>query len=118
MEPNTPILQYLGKWITMKNLTSKIVLGSAVLALGTATVMCTWAQAQKDLAKDSSTRSYKIEVSGAKGWVDTDIDVLAAQSCASMRPVRLHIRPTNPTVENCARQERSAPMDFREDSQI
>lgn len=59
----------------MKNLTSKIVLGSAVLALGTATVMCTWAQAQKDLAKDSSTRSYKIEVSGAKGWVDTDIDV-------------------------------------------
>ena len=47
----------------------------AVLALSTATVMCTGAQAQKDPAKDSSTRSYKIEVSGTKGWVNTDIDV-------------------------------------------
>ena len=55
----------------MKSLSISLV----VLALSTATVMCTGAQAQKDPAKDSSTRSYKIEVSGTKGWVDTDIDV-------------------------------------------
>ena len=58
----------------MKNLTSSIVLVLAMLALSTATVI-TWAQAQRDPAKDSGTRSYKIEVSGTKGWVDTDIDV-------------------------------------------
>lgn len=55
----------------MKSLSISLV----VLALSTATVMSTGAQAQKDPAKDSSTRSYKIEVSGTKGWVDTDIDV-------------------------------------------
>lgn len=47
----------------------------AVLALSTATLMCTRAQAQKDLAKDSDTRSYKVEVSGTKRWVDTEIDL-------------------------------------------
>lgn len=57
----------------MKSLTSSIAL--AVLALGTATVMGTGAQAQNTPAKGSSTRSYKVEVSGTKMWVDTDIDV-------------------------------------------
>lgn len=57
----------------MKNLTSGMAL--AVLVLGASTVMCTWAQAQTDATKDSSTRSYKVEVSGTKEWVDTDIDV-------------------------------------------
>jgi len=42
----------------------------AVLALSTATLMCTRAQAQK-----SDTRSYKVEVSGTKRWVDTEIDL-------------------------------------------
>lgn len=51
----------------MKSLTSSIAL--AVLALGTG------AQAQNTPAKGSSTRSYKVEVSGTKMWVDTDIDV-------------------------------------------
>ena len=103
----------------MKNLTSKIVLGSAVLALGTATVMCTWAQAQKDLAKDSSTRSYKIEVSGAKGWVDTDIDVRGgAKLRFDATGSRLQYPADQSYSRKCARQERSAPMDFREDSQI
>jgi len=59
----------------MKSLTSHIVLASAVLTLSTASVICTAAQAQKDPAKDSSTRSYKVEVSGTKRWVDTEIDV-------------------------------------------
>jgi hypothetical protein len=47
----------------------------AVLTLGAATVICVVAQAQKDSAKYSSTRSYKVEVSGTKRWVDTKIDL-------------------------------------------
>ena len=59
--------------MSMKSLTSSIAF--AVLAWSTASVMCTGAQAQKGPAKDSSTRSYKVEVSGTKRWIDTDIDV-------------------------------------------
>src|SRR5579862_587808 len=57
----------------MKSVTRNIAL--TLLALSTATALCTEARTQTDPAKDSSTRSYKVEVSGTKGWVDTNIDV-------------------------------------------
>ena len=58
---------------TMKSMTRSIAL--AVLAFGTASVICAAAQAQKDSAHNSSTGSYKVEVSGTKRWVDTKIDL-------------------------------------------
>ena len=57
----------------MKSLTRNIAL--ALLALGAASVICAVAQAQKDSAQNSSTRSYTVEVLGTKRWVDTKIDL-------------------------------------------
>jgi hypothetical protein len=80
----------------VKIVKSNTVMRFATLMLGAAAIVCTGltVRAQAAPAKAGSNKSYEIDVPGTKEWVDTNIDVLEGQSCASRPRGKSHIRPT------------------------